>query len=294
MYKVICLSPCLMQVNTRKINHKSMSFNFETFKFDDYVVCAQCFDESDYDPRFHYIVNSKEKLGWVKSRNELLKYFYNSDADYAFWIDANSTVSKSSINDVLTIIDYLRRQQLSSVDAIFSTLGMWICNDRIDAKKSDDYLDCVSLIPAKKNRSYNWMHGLFIKNFKKYYDEEIYIDENCDTLQGLPEDVYFARLLRQLKLCYVAPTVIITKPNSKGSTQWAQQDGKYNYPPVKFNDVDQMIIQNIVKHMYTKNGGLQEPMLLYRVEDYRNLLKPYSAKQKSCNYNNEPQKINLF
>ena len=290
MNKIIALSPCLMLDNTRKINHKKMSFNRQTFPFDDYVVCAQEFLESDYDSRFTYIVNSPNKLGWVRSRNELLKYFYNSDADYAFWIDANSAVSKSSINDLLTIMDAIKNEKLNNCDAIFSTLGMWISQDRMNIKSQQNYLTTVTLIPAKNNRSYNWMHGLIIKNFKKYYDEELYIDTRCDTLKGLAEDVYFARLLRQFKACYVAPGICLTKPNSKGSTQWAQDSGKYDYPPVNFAELDRFIFENNIKYRYKKTNTVINTITLPRVEGMTEYLKMYEPKVKQVIV----EKINLF
>lgn len=269
-----------MQDNTRKINHKKMSFNRQTFPFDDYVVCAQGFQESDYDSRFTYIVNSPTKLGWVKSRNELLKYFYNSDSDYAFWIDANSSVSKSSANDLLTIIDAIKNGKLNNCDAIFSTLGIWISQDRMDARSASNYLNDVTLIPAKNNKSYNWMHGLIIKNFKKYYDEELYIDTRCNTLEGLAEDVYFARLLRQFKACYVAPSITITKPNSKGSTQWAQESGRYDYPPVKFAELDKFIFENNVKYRYKKTNTVINNITIPRVDGMKEFLTVYKPKVK--------------
>lgn len=292
MKNIIALTPCLMQDNTRKINHTKMSFNRQTFPFDEYVVCAQGFKESDYDSRFKYIVNSPTKLGWVKSRNELLKYFYNSDADYAFWIDANSAVSKSSANDLLTIIDAIKNEKINNCDAIFSTLGMWISQDRMNVRSSPDYLTTVTLIPAKNNRSYNWMHGLIIKNFKKYYNEEIYIDTRCDTLKGLAEDVYFSRLLRQFKACYVAPSITITKPDSKGSTQWAQESGKYDYPPVNYAELDRFIFENNVKCQYKKTNTVINTIIIPRVDgmqEYLTRYKPKSRKQES-----NITKIDLF
>ena len=105
MAKIMCLIPCLMLPNNRDINKKAMDSNYTHLKLDEYVVYDQCFEDKDFDDRFTYIGHAKERMGWVTPRNELLKYFYNSDFDYAFWIDDNSTVSKSIFNDLKTIID---------------------------------------------------------------------------------------------------------------------------------------------------------------------------------------------
>ena len=270
-----------------------MNDTFNTFDFDEYVVCAQGFQDSDYDPRFKYICNTPDRLGWVKARNELLRYFYNSDSDYAFWIDANSNITKPTKNDAYTLLSALKDNKLDFVDAIFSTLGIWVSQERIELKKQNNYFDVVTLVPSRQTRNYNWMHGLIIKNFKKYYNEEIYIDDKCDTLQGLPEDVYFARLLKQLKVCYIAPTIVISKPDSRGSTQWAREDGKYNYPPVKFDCVDQMIFTNILKNQFQKNDRIKDIIEIPRLDRYKNYMKSFVSKSKVVN-NDIYQKIDLF
>lgn len=232
--KIITLSPCLMQENTRKANSTALNQLYDTFKFDEYVVYDQCFEETDYHPGFKYIGHAKQKMGWVASRNALLEYFYNSDADYAFWIDANSTVTKTCWNDVTTLIDSIQKGKLNQCDAIFATLGIWVSQDRIQAKSAPDFMQNIHLIPARNDKSYNWMHGLIIKNFKKYYGQEFMIDPRCNMLEGTPEDVFFARLLRKYAACYVAPTITISKPSNKAST-WAHNLNNYDYPPVLFD-----------------------------------------------------------
>ena len=224
----MALIPCLMLPNNRKVNHKSLVQNYEQLKLDEYVVYDQCFEEGDFDTRFTYIGHADKRMGWVTPRNELLKYFYNSDFDYAFWIDANSTVSGPTLNDLITIIDAIKNDRLDKCDAIFGTLGMWASQERITLKSQADFFDYVHILPTKNNKSYNWMHGLFHKNFKKYYGQEFYIDERCDTKQGTADDVYFARLLQKFTNSYVAPTVVINKPSSKASCTWANDKGKHN------------------------------------------------------------------
>ena len=75
----------------------------------------------------------------------------------------------------------------------------------------------------------DWMHGMIMKNFKKYYNQTPYIDERCDPRKGTSEDVYFAVLLKKLYDVRLAPTLCITKPNNKTSTWVADKKG-YFYP----------------------------------------------------------------
>lgn len=296
MAKIMCLIPCLMLPNNREINKKAIESNYEHLKLDEYVIYDQCFDDTDVDTRYTYIGHAKERMGWVVPRNELLKYFYNSDYDYAFWIDANSTVSKSTLNDLTTIIDNLKNDNLNECDAIFATLGMWISQERMQCKAAADFFDKVHLIPAKNNRSYNWMHGLFHKNFKKFYGQEYYIDERCDTKQGTPDDVYFARLLRRFTNTYVAPTVIINKPSSKASCTWSNDKGTYDYPPVLFDTVDQYIIESSDKESYHHVNPylLRQEIVLERNDYLRDQIKPYVPRNKSKKTESAATKVELF
>lgn len=295
--KILALTPCLMLPNTRDINKKSITSNYELFNFDGYAIYDQCFEESDYDSRFTYIGHVKERQGWVIPRNALLKYFYESDYDYAFWIDANSTVSKPTVNDLNTIIDAIHNNKLNDVDVIFSTLGMWHARERISQKSASDHLDNVHLVPIKYDKSYNWMHGLFHKNYKKYYNQEFYIDTRCDTLIGIPEDVYFSRLIRRFSNAYLAPTIVINKPTSRQSTTWANKEGSYNYPPVKFDVVDKYIRESTDNNNYRHVNMLadRKEIILPRLDDsYKQFVSPYKPRVVEPTQFPSAKKITLF
>lgn len=296
MARIMALIPCLMLSNNRKFNIKALTENKELLGIDKYIIYDQCFEETDFIEGFEYIANSKERMGWVEPRNALLRYFYNSDYDYAFWIDANSTVSKPTINDLVTIINNIQTDKLNFIDSIFSTLGIWVSQDRIKFKSSEDYYNKVHLILAKNNRSYNWMHGLIHKNFKKYYNQEFYIDERCDTRKGTPDDVYFARLLRKYTNCYVAPTVVINKPNSKASCTWANEKGTYDYPPVLFDVVDDYILETSEKFNYhkTSNSIVLNDVVLDRIDFMRDKIKEYQPRSKKTKDEVLFPKVNLF
>lgn len=297
MAKIMALVPCLMLPNNHDINMKAMKDTYEHLKPDVFAVYDQCFSESDFIEEFTYIGNAKERMGWVEPRNKLLEYFYNSECDYAFWIDANSTVSKPTLNDLVTIWNSVKEDKLNFCDAIFSTLGMWVSQDRITYKSAEDFFDNVHLIAAKNDKSYNWMHGLIHKNFKKYYNQEFYIDERCDTKKGTPDDVYFARLLRRFANCFVAPTVVLNKPNSKASCTWANEKGTYDYPPVLYDVVDDYIMESAEKHNYhfTNDITTLPDISLPRLDYMKDKITPYKPRTRRKNpKTDDVSVINLF
>lgn len=297
MAKIMCLIPCLMLPNNRDINKKAMDSNYTHLKLDEYVVYDQCFEETDLDDRFTYIGHAKERMGWVLPRNKLLEYFYNSDYDYAFWIDANSTVSKSTLNDLTTIIDAIHADKLNHCDGIFATLGMWISQERMQLKAAEDFFENVHIVPTRNNKSYNWMHGLFHRNFKKFYNQEYYIDERCDTKQGTADDVYFSRTLQRFTNCYVAPTVIINKPNSQASCTWANDKGTYDYPPTLYDKIDEYILETAdrCKHHHVNPFTVRQEIILTRNDYLREELKPYVPRnKKSKNSDKDVTRVDLF
>lgn len=278
MKKIMLLMPALMLENNRKANMDAMKYALENYAVDEFVVYDQEFQESDYIEGFTYIGHQKERQGFVKPRNELLKYFYNSDADYALWLDANEKVSQTSLNDLATIIANLKEEKISS-NVILSTLGIMISQERIFAKKRKDYFDNVYLIRCKKG--YEWFHGMFMKNFKKYFNHEVYVDDRCDVWKGTNEDVYFIRLLHRLFECQLCPTIIMTKPSNKTST-WMQNEDNYNYPVADLPVIDAYIKENVEKYYSDIIGDkINNVEKLDRIKD-ENLqyLKKYKPRKK--------------
>lgn len=281
MNKIVCLTPCYMKDNVRAKNQKCLNTLRTAFDFDEFVIYDQAFQESDYDDRFTYIGHQPEGVGFIKPRNELLKWFYESDYDYAFWIDANSTISKPTRNDVHTLIHYCKNNKIDDIDAVFSTLGIINDAERIKLKQDIRYKSILTLIPAKYDAKSNWFHGLLMKNFRKYYGETPYIDERFDPRNnnGLVEDVYFSRLIRKLYNCYHAPTIIVNKPNSNFSTHQDNGTGKYNYAKINYEETDKAIAKNAlnfsVKTFYNKSV-----VELPRVDKDHDLMEEYKSRSK--------------
>ena len=199
------------------------------------------------------------------------------------------------INDLTTIIEAIKADKLNHCDSIFATLGMWISQERMQCKAAFDFFDTVHIIPTKNNKSYNWMHGLFHKNFKQVYGQEYYIDERCDTKQGTADDVYFSRTLQRFTNSYVAPTVIINKPSSQASCTWANEKGTYDYPPTLYDKIDEYILETAEKnfHHHVNPYEVRREIVLQRNDYLRDLIKPYVPRSKKGK-ETEVKKAELF
>ena len=276
--KIMLLMPCLMLENNREKNIEAQKFALENYKgIDKFVIYDQCYTEKDYLQGVTYIGNTKYKEGFIKPRNELLKYFYNSDYDYAVWMDANKTVSKTALNDFNTLIDAIKNDKIE-LDAIFSTIGINISPERMEIKKRPDYFKYIYLL--YKIRGYYYFHGMFMKNYKKYYDDEIYISDKCDVWKGLNEDVYFAILLRKIYKTYLCPTIVINTPSSNTST-WMTNKGSYDYPPVDYPILREMAEEESKKHKNRLSNKSDNVYKLDRIKDETiNYLKPYKKRGK--------------
>lgn len=272
--KIAMLIPCLMLDNNRKANHAAMQYAKENYDVDAFIVNDAEFAESDYREGFQYIGHHTERQGFVKTRNQLLEWFYNSDYDWAIWMDANGRVTKSSLNDFDTLIQACRRDEVP-FDAIHTTLGINISGERIDAKKMPDYTENVYLV--KFRSGYDWLHGMFLRNLKKYHGTPIYIDGRCDPRKGTSEDIYLARLLKQYFDVRLCPTITISKPSNKTSTWVADRSG-YKYPPVDNATVDAYIQENM-KNLAPRPKS-PRTYKYSRTVRYKDLIKAYKPKGK--------------
>lgn len=276
MAKVVMLTPCLMLDTNRRKNKEAMAHARASYPVDAFAVNAQGFQPDDYEEDVTYIGNHPSGVGFVQARNELLEWFYASDYDWAIWMDANAKVSTSAMNDFLTVLDAVKRDALD-IDAIFSTLGLILSSDRILAKKDKAYFDEVKL--TYFTTGCEWMHGLFMRNFRKVYGIAPMIREDCDPRKGTSEDVFFALLLRRLFDCRLAPTIQITKPQSKYST-WMASAGSYAYAKIAWGTVRTMVEQYCHKMKFERIRATRATISLPRLPDLQNKLKPYRSRTK--------------
>lgn len=289
MKQICILTPCLMKDNNRKKNIEFVLRNAKVLSADKTIILGQCLNQADTKQLscagVEIFSNYNEPLGFVKSRNILLEYFYNSDYDYALWMDANSTISKSTLNTFLTVMKALKEEQID-VDAIFSSIGIMNNNERIKLAAADDYFDVAKLLPASKYSVTicSWLHGCFMKNYKKYYNHKVFIDTRCDPNEGLPEDAYLSTLIRKtFSNCYLCPSITVSKPPAKTSTWMSEmknESGKptYAYPPIKWEELKQLVKEQqseLVDKL--KSSYIIE---LKRVDEYKDLLTSYQPRKR--------------
>lgn len=299
--KTVCvLIPCLMRDNNRAVNTKYILRNVSLMKADKYIVYSQCFNDIDYhnlsNDSIEIIGNYQEPQGFVKTRNDLLQYFYSSDYDYAIWLDANSNITSSTFNSYLTLLDAIRNEKVD-IDCAFSSIGIMNSQERINLASNDDYFDLLKLLPANRYsiRNCAWLHCCFMKNIYKYYMQTVFINSNCDPKIGLPEDAYLSTLLRQYYRCYLCPSIVVSKPPAKTST-WMNntlnENGKatYGYPPIEWDKLEQMIKEDVDKKLVGnfENYNIIE---LSRVIDFKDDLKEFKSRKKVVQDNT---RIDLF
>ena len=277
MKKIVMLIPCMMMETNREKNLEAQNYALENYKgIDQIVIYDQCFQDGDFIDGIEYIGHQSQGQGFIKSRNELLKWFYKSDYDYAIWMDGNKTVSKTSLNDFNTLIDAVKNEKID-LDFIFSTIGINISQERMEIKKRPDYFKYIYLL--YKVRGYYWFHGLFMKNISKYYDDELYISEKCDVWKGLNEDIYFAILARKVYKTYLCPTIVINTPSSNTST-WMTKEGSYNYPKVDYDVLREIATEESKNHKIRLNGDKNVYRLERLNDDTIKDLKPYKKRSK--------------
>ena len=287
MKKIVMLIPCLMLENNREANLKSMKLAKENYPVDEFVVYDQEFKKEDYLEGFTYIGHQEKRQGFIEPRNSLIRWFYKSDYDYAIWMDANEFLSKPSINDFTTLINYLRYND--NVDVIMTSMGIQVDANRMELKQKEDYLDTVHLIPI--NKGYRWFHFMFMKNFWKYYHVAPHLDKRCNPHEGLGEDEYFGFLMHRMFQCYCAPTICSCKPSNKTST-WQNEKDSYDYPKTQQEVLQEMVYLNhveVYKNFQHRNNVGE--IIIPRLDDkWKPFVKPYKSRSKK----NQDYQLDLF
>lgn len=277
MAKIVMLTPSLMLENNRKLNNVALDFALMHYDVDLIVINDQEYLPSDYrdEERILYIGKHEKRQGFVKGRNQLLEWFYESDYDWAIWLDANAKITSTTLNDFRTLIDAIRND-IVEVDVVLSTLGIYISENRIEARKADDHLENIKLTSVMKKEC-DWMHAMFMRNFNKVYGMKPFINETCDPKVGLSEDVYFVQLLKRLFQVRQCPTIIVTKPSNKAST-WVADKANYGYPPIDWKGISRLVRMN--KLEAPKQSMHKETYIIPRAEYMKDRVTIYKDRKK--------------
>lgn len=275
--KIVMLMPCLMLENNRKVNNQALDYALEHYNVDLIAINDQEFKDYDYreDSRIQYIGRHPERRGFVNARNDLLRWFYSSDYDWAVWLDANAKITKTSLNDFVTVVEAIKAGKVE-VDVILSTLGIYISSTRINARRAKDHLENVKLVRVEGTEN-AWMHGMFMKNFKKEYGMEVYIREDCDPRKGLSEDAYFVQLLKRLFEVRLCPTITVTKPSNKAS-MWVADKTHYAYPPIEWKMISRMV--KSAEYEPRPRRHLKDTYILPRVQYMKDKVTVYKERGK--------------
>ena len=200
--EIVCVIACLLQDHNREKILENIQSNIEKLSIDKYVILAQCFKDSEFEifknkDNVELIGNYDYARGFVDCKNDLFHYFYKSNYDYALLLDANCTVSKTTLNSHLTLLNAIRNYEIEP-DLVTVSIGVLPDTDRAELNKSNDYFEYLTLLDAnqkKYQRNQNEMYFTYLKNISKFYNKEIFIPNECHCHIGLFEDVYFISLL---------------------------------------------------------------------------------------------------
>lgn len=261
----------------RKENNKALDYALEHYDMDLIAINDQEFQDYDFrdDKRIKYVGGYKERQGIVRARNQILEWFYNSEYDWAVWLDGNVKVSKTTLNDFRTVVDACKRDLLE-IDVVTATFGNVISGKRIEARKAPDHLENIKLVQIDGASESPWIQCLFMRNFKKVYGMTPYLDSSLDITKGIMDDVYFVTLLRKLFEVRQCPTIVFGVPGNNKSSTWMPDQTKYPAPQYAH------IRRLVEKAPYTpvKNSNTKKTYVIPRVEYMKEKLTVYKPRGK--------------
>ena len=160
----------------------------------------------------------------------------------------------------------------------------------MDCKKCDDYFSNVHLMKKDSPGPYT-MHFFFQVNLKKKYNEVIKINPKCNPYVGLPEDVYFVKLLAKKYNSYLCPTIVGDTPSNKTST-WVSDKSGFKYPPKNKVELASLIDNDVTQYGCIHRFPYREQLyVLPRVDDFKFNLRPYKAKKSKITTTSEVKKV---
>lgn len=175
-----------IKVHQEQIN-KILSF---THKFN-IVIFAQKYNHSDYieHPQISYVIRTGELLRPGEARNVLKKYFYESNEDYALFLD----------NDVLLTDEYIEviTKYENQLKKCFEEYKIGLLSVQYDNKQSlriDNSIEYISSHPNLKEQHKNPVLYLadrttpeamyIMKNFRKFENTEFFYDPKISFSMG--------------------------------------------------------------------------------------------------------------
>lgn len=182
----------------------------------DILIVSQGYEADDFiysDKHKITYVDFAEPCGVANARNVLLKHLYGSDYDYIVLCDDDCTLyDRFNLNQFLKDM-FETPEMFMEFDAICPL------NPRFDPYKEQIAVDIMNNTHYKfKRAGKNWLHWFFLKNLKKYHNQELFIDATIDPAKGEGyEDLIFCLDLIVAGMKYVQlQTVLLDTKNIEG------------------------------------------------------------------------------
>ena len=151
-------------------------------------ILAQGYNEEDYivDPQITYLGKYAEPIGAQRARNELLKWFYNSEYEYGIFSDDDAfIVPTPSVKNFY--------EELENNTEKFANARLDICYSRNMQYSPFNEEDVEDIEFHNKHYRFGyarsgWLCWALFRNFKKAYGKEFYQNEEIDPTKTMGYD----------------------------------------------------------------------------------------------------------
>lgn len=200
-------------------------------------VYQQEYENDWYIDDVNYINQTNTRCFPGEARDGCLKHFYDSDSDFAIFAD-NDSILKEAIPEI-SFIDTFNKKSLKDlklVDLIMPVNPIWTPFKKDIEDNEQEYRTKLMF-----NRNPSLKGSLFlIRNVKKYYDLEIYndqeffIDDEGQMVSGEDQDFGLQFLANGLS-CYCCKNIILEEyAIQKSKSTWAKEVRSSSYREGKF------------------------------------------------------------
>lgn len=180
-------------------------------------IIAQGYNEAEYfvDPQITYLAKYAEPIGAQKARNELLRYFYNSEYEYGIFSDDDAFIVPSA-----TVKNFYK--ELEENTEKFINAGIDICYSRNMQYSPFTEADVENIENFNHNYVFyyarsSWLCWALLRNFKKAYNKEFYQNEEIDPtqVQGYDDTDFSLTLVHEGMHSFVNPLFQLLLLNSE-------------------------------------------------------------------------------
>lgn len=193
------------------------------------VVYAQGYKDGDFVEGVDYIVNFGPTKRPAGARNELLHLFYGSNEDFGLFVDDDIMLYEGEkYGDSDNMVDILRDIPIESLDGVDTMEPINPSQTPFSAlyQKKGGILRHNLLLKRHIATSGG---AIFIRNFKKHYDEEVFFEDwkHEDGTVWMGEDVALGvELTRRGRGCYTLMNCVRKDLGWTASTWCENKEGR--------------------------------------------------------------------